>query len=61
MNEQDQDFAAKLVLIEQEARLVVEDLHPGPLRDRIQNLLTVTQLLRARLTVASSVILPSQQ
>lgn len=61
MNEEQDDFAAKLISIEQEARLVLEDLRAALMRERVQNILTVAQLLRARLNVASSVILPAQQ
>jgi hypothetical protein len=58
MNEEQEDFAAKLILIEQEAKLVMEDLRSSAMRARVQQILTVAQLLRARLNVASSVILP---
>jgi hypothetical protein len=61
MDEEHEDFAAKLILIEQEARLVMEDLRSGAMRERVQQILTVAQLLRARLNVASSVILPAQR
>ena len=60
MNEEQEDFAAKLILIEQEAKLVLEDLRPSVMRDRVQHIVTIAQLLRARLNVASSVILPMQ-
>jgi hypothetical protein len=60
MNEEQEDFAAKLMLIEREASLVLEDLPPGVMRDRIQHVVTVAKLLRARLDVASSFILPAQ-
>ena len=52
--------AAKLILIEREANIVLEDLPPGVMRDRVQHIATVAGLLRARLNVASSVILPAQ-
>lgn len=58
MNEEQEDFAAKLILIEREATFVLEDLPPGVSRDRVQHIATVARLLRARLNVASSVILP---
>ena len=61
MNEQLEDFAAKLMLIEQEARLVLEDLRSAGMRERVEHFLTVAQLLRARLNVASNVILAPQQ
>ena len=60
MNEEQEDFAAKLILIEQEAKLVLEDLRPCVMRDRVQHIVTMAQLLRSRLNVASSVILPAQ-
>jgi len=60
MNQEQEDFAAKLVLIEQEAKLVLEDLPPGVMRERLQHIITTASLLRARLDVASSVILPGQ-
>jgi hypothetical protein len=59
MNDEQEDFAAKLILIEQEAKLVLEDLPPGVMRDRLQHIVTVASLLRARLDVASSVIVPA--
>lgn len=61
MGEEQEDFAAKLILIEQQARLVLQDVRPGAMQERVQQILTVAQLLRARLNVASSVILPAQQ
>jgi hypothetical protein len=60
MNEEQEDFAAKLILIEREANLVLEDLHPGVMRERVQHIATVARLLRARLNVASSLIIPAQ-
>lgn len=60
MGEEQEDFAAKLILIEQEARLVLQDVRPGAMQERVQQILMVAQLLRARLNVASSVILPAQ-
>lgn len=60
MNQEQEDFAAKLILIEQEAKLVLEDLPPGVTRDRVQHIATVASLLRSRLNVASSLILPTQ-
>jgi hypothetical protein len=61
MNQEQEDFAAKLILIEQDARLVLEDLRSNAARARVEQLLTTAQLLRARLNVASSVILATQQ
>jgi len=58
MNDEQQDFAVQLLLIEREASFVLEDLRPGVARDRIQHIVTIASLLRARLDVASSLILP---
>lgn len=58
MHEYQEDFAAKLILIEWEANLVLEDLPPNAMRDRVQHIATIARLLRLRLDVASSVILP---
>lgn len=58
MNDEQEDFAAKLTLIERECKLVLEDLRPGITRDRVQHISTIAQLLRARLDVASSLIVP---
>jgi hypothetical protein len=60
MNEEQDDFAAKLLLIETEAKLALEDLPPGVMRSRLQHIATIAALLRARLDVASSVILPAK-
>jgi len=38
MNDEQEDFAAKLALIEREATLAVEDLPPSLVRDRVQNI-----------------------
>lgn len=35
MNDEQEDFAAKLALIEREATLAVEDLPPSVVRDRV--------------------------
>jgi hypothetical protein len=59
MNEEQEDFAAKLMLIEGEANLVLEDLPPGVMRDRVQHIAITARLLRARLDVASTVVLPA--
>ena len=59
MNDEQEDFAAKLTLIEWEAKLLLEDLQPGVIRDRVQHIATVARLLRLRLDVASTVILPA--
>jgi hypothetical protein len=58
MNEEQQDFAVQLLLIEREAKFVLEDLRPGVTRERVQHIVTIASLLRARLDVASSLILP---
>jgi hypothetical protein len=60
MDHEQEDFAAKLTLIEWEARLVVEDLSPSATRDRVQHIATVARLLRLRLDIASSAILPAR-
>jgi hypothetical protein len=60
MDGEQEDFAAKLTLIEWEANVVLEDLPMGAVRDRVQHIATVARLLRLRLDVASSVILPPQ-
>lgn len=54
------DFAAKLTVIEWEANLLLEDLPPSVLRDRVQNIATVARLLRLKLDVVSGLILPAQ-
>ena len=58
MNEEREDFAAKLELIEREAELAAQDLPPSTVRDRIQHIAVVAQLLKARLDVAAGDILP---
>jgi hypothetical protein len=58
MNEEQEDFAAKLELIEREAELAAQDLPPSTVRDRIQHIAVVAQLLKARLDVAAGAILP---
>lgn len=49
MNDERQDFAAKLFLMEREARLVLEDLPPGLMRDRLKHIITIAALLRERI------------
>ena len=49
MNEEQQDFAAKLALMEREAQLVLEDLPPGVMRDRLKHIMTIAALLRERI------------
>ena len=58
MNAEQEDFAARLALIENEANLAAEDLPPSLIRDRIQHIATMARLLKSRLDVASSLILP---
>ena len=60
MNGEQEDFAAKLALIEREASLAAQDLPPSIVRDRVQHIAVVAQLLKARLDVASGVILPKK-
>jgi hypothetical protein len=57
-NEEQQDFAAKLALIEREATLAAESLPPSTVRDRIQHIAVVAQLLKARLDVTSVTVRP---
>jgi hypothetical protein len=49
MNDERQDFAAKLFLMEREAQLVLEDLPPGLMRDRLKHIITLAALLRERI------------
>jgi hypothetical protein len=49
MNNERQDFAAKLFLMEREAQLVLEDLPPGLMRDRLKHIITLAALLRERI------------
>jgi hypothetical protein len=59
MNREQEDFAAKLILIEWEANAVLEDLPPCTVRDRVQHIATVARLLRLRFDAASSAIPPA--
>ena len=52
MNEEQQDFAAKLLLIQAEAKAVLHQVPPGLTRDRLQHIATVAEVLRARLEEA---------
>jgi hypothetical protein len=54
MDETFEEFAAKLILIEWEARLALEDLHPSTVRDRVQHIATMARLLRLRLDLGTS-------
>jgi hypothetical protein len=49
MNDERQDFAAKLFLMEREAQLVLEELPPGLMRDRLKHIITLAALLRERI------------
>jgi hypothetical protein len=49
MNNERQDFAAKLFLMEREAQLVLEELPPGLMRDRLKHIITLAALLRERI------------
>jgi len=49
MNNERQDFAAKLFLMEREAQLVLENLPPGLMRDRLKHIITLAALLRERI------------
>ena len=60
MDRDQEDFAAKLTLIDREANLVLEDSPPDAARERVQHIAMLARLLRLRLDVASSVILPAQ-
>lgn len=54
MNEEQQDFAAKLLLIQNEANFVLRDLPPGIVRDRLQHIATVAEMLRVRICGVSA-------
>jgi hypothetical protein len=60
MNEEHDDFAAKLQQIEEQANMALSDLPAGLTRDRVQHIAIVARLLRHRLDVASVVVLPSR-
>ena len=59
LNEERDDFAAKLLQIEEQANMALVDLPPGLTRDRIQHIAIVARMLRYRLDVAQVVVLPS--
>lgn len=59
MNEEQEDFAAQLTLIEWEANLALEELPASVLRNRVRHIATVARLLRLRFDIAPSVILPA--
>jgi hypothetical protein len=48
-----EEFAAMLMMIEWEAKLLLEDLPPGALRDRVQHIATVARLLSLQLELGS--------
>lgn len=54
-----EDFAGKLLLIEKQALFCLQDLPPGLFRERIEEIATTAKLLRFRLGVASAAIAPS--
>ena len=56
MNEEQEDFILKLLVIEHQANLILEDLPPGLMRDRVQHIATTAKLLKARLDVAAPLI-----
>ena len=58
MNEEQVDFFDRLLVLQREAAKLAEDLPPGPLKSRAQHIAVVASLLKARLDVFSSVILP---
>jgi len=59
MTEERDDFAAKLLQIEEQANMALVDLPAGLTRDRVQHIAIVARMLRYRLDVASIVVLPS--
>ena len=59
MTEERDDFAAKLLQIEEQANMALVDLPAGLTRDRVQHIAIVARMLRYRLDVVSIAILPS--
>ena len=59
-NEEHDDFAAKLLQIEEQANMALNDLPAGLTRDRVQHIAIVARMLRYRLDVAAVVVLPSR-
>jgi hypothetical protein len=59
-NEENDDFAAKLLQIEEQANMALNDLPAGLTRDRVQHIAIVARMLRYRLDVAAIVVLPSR-
>ena len=60
MNEEREDFAAKLLQIEEQANMALQDLEPGLTRDRVQHIAIVARMLRYRLDVVSIAVLPGR-
>ena len=58
VNEEQEDFALKLAMIENEANLVADDLPFGVARNRVLHISTTARLLKARFDVASTTITP---
>ena len=59
MTEERDDFAAKLLQIEEQANMALVDLPAGLTRDRVQHIAIVARMLRYRLDVISIAVLPS--
>ena len=60
MTEERDDFAAKLLQIEEQANMALGDLPAGLTRDRVQHIAIVARMLRYRLDVAAVAMLPSR-
>lgn len=58
MNEEQEDFALKLLVVEQEAQRLAEDLPPGTMRSRAEHIVCTVSLLKARLGIFAPVIIP---
>jgi hypothetical protein len=59
-NDEHDDFSAKLLQIEEQANMALNDLPAGLTRDRVQHIAIVARMLRHRLEVAAIVVLPSR-
>jgi len=59
LTEERDDFAAKLLQIEEQANMALVDLPAGLTRDRVQHIAIVARMLRYRLDVISIAVLPS--
>ena len=55
-NAEHDDFAAKLLQIEEQANMALNDLPAGLTRDRVQHIAIVARMLRYRLDVAAIVL-----